>query len=66
MKGDLDGALQLFEAMVAKGVKADTVMHLGRGCFSVSFFQSLDVSLIFLTANAHFDWKFFEVQYDDF
>ena len=33
MKGDLDGALQLFEAMVAKGVKADTVMHLGRDCF---------------------------------
>eukprot|EP00434_Breviolum_minutum_P025236 symbB.v1.2.022293.t1/scaffold1969.1/size94314/7 len=27
MKGDLDGALQLFEAMVAKGVKADTVMY---------------------------------------
>ena len=42
MKGDLDGALQLFEAMVAKGVKADTVNHL--------MFRRY-----FLAANASFD-----------
>ena len=53
MKGDLDGALQLFEAMVAKGVKADTVMHLGRECFR-GFFETSDVSQIFLGSECEF------------